>query len=94
MNMLHHCEDPIGLLQSLGGLLMDGGQLYLTSLVRNGRLVGDAYLTLLHKQGWIVQPRSRIELESLLEEGLNRRTEMWIRGNMAYATTASRGATD
>ena len=88
MNVLHHFEDAVDLLRTFRGLLVDGGQMYLTTLVRNDRRVGDAYLSLLHRRGWIVAPRARADIQELLDDGLQMRTAMRTRGNMAYVTTA------
>jgi ubiquinone/menaquinone biosynthesis C-methylase UbiE len=58
MNVLHHVADGASLIYNLHALLASDGQLHLTSLVKNNRFVGDGYLNLLHKQGWIVRPKS------------------------------------
>jgi ubiquinone/menaquinone biosynthesis C-methylase UbiE len=88
MNVLHHVADGAGLIRGLNALLASDGQLHLTSLVKNNRLVGDGYLNLLHKQGWIVRPRTSGEVKHLLEDSLAARIDYRLDGNMAYATTA------
>lgn len=87
MNVLHHVADGGSLIRGLNVLLAEGGQLYLTSLVKNNRVLGDGYLNLLHKQGWIVRPRTSIEVTRLLEDSLTARIDYRLDGNMAYATT-------
>lgn len=87
MNVLHHVADGASLIYNLNALLASDGQLHLTSLVKNTRLVGDGYLRLLHKQGWIVRPRTSGEVKHLLEVSGARRLAYRLDGNMAYATT-------
>lgn len=91
MNVLHHVADGAGLIQSLKALLANGGQLHLTSLVKNKRVVGDGYLNLLYKQGWLVRPRTSGEVKQLLEDALAARLDYKLDGNMAYATAAVAG---
>lgn len=88
MNVLHHYADVANLVRTLKNLLTDNGDIYLTSLVMNSRFVGDRYLSLLHKKGWLVQPRKNGELRKLLQDSLKTNTSFWTEGNMAYATTA------
>ena len=88
MNLLHHLADAAGLLQGLKATLVGGGQLYLTTLVKNNRFVGDRYLNLLHKQGWIVRPRNEVELKRLVEDALSINPGYKLEGNMAYVTAA------
>lgn len=64
-----------------------GGRLFLTSLVRTGRLVGDKYLDLLHKSGEFVRPRGVEELEELLRRALKGEVSCRVEGNMLYAAT-------
>lgn len=84
MNVLHHCADAEVLLRALNQLLTATGQLYLTSLVLSKRLLGDAYLRLLHKQGWIVRPRSAAELNRLINSALRQNPNITTTGNMSY----------
>jgi SAM-dependent methyltransferase len=88
MNVLHHYADGASLIRGLNAALVEGGQLYLTTLVKNNRSVGDRYLNLLHKQGWIVRPRNEVELKRLVEEALSINPSYKLEGNMAYVTTA------
>lgn len=87
MNVLHHCQEAAGLTLCLKELLADGGQIYLTSLVINHRLIGDYYLKALHRQGWIARPRKSAGLEVLLRDSLKRGINYRVEGNMAYAMT-------
>ena len=87
MNVLHlYSGDAPALVSNLGGLLKDGGRLYLTSLVHGGRPVGDNYLRLLHRAGEFVRPRGEDELRGLLEKSLGHKVDCETKGNMAYAT--------
>jgi SAM-dependent methyltransferase len=86
MNLLHHLEDAASLIQGLNASLVEGGQLYLTTLVKNNRAIGDRYLNLLHKQSWIVRPRSSAELQLLVEDLPGISPDYKIEGNMAYVT--------
>jgi SAM-dependent methyltransferase len=90
MNVLHHHSDAAGLIRHLKASLADNGQLYLTSLVKNNRPIGDRYLNLLYKKDWIVRPRSGAELKSLSQDLLGAFPGYWTRGNMAYVTTDMR----
>jgi ubiquinone/menaquinone biosynthesis C-methylase UbiE len=87
MNVLHQFEDAASLLPKLEALVGAGGSLFLTSLVRTGRLVGDVYLGLLHASGEFVRPRGGEELEGLLRQALRRGVSSELRGNMLYAAT-------
>jgi ubiquinone/menaquinone biosynthesis C-methylase UbiE len=87
MNVLHHVEDATALLPNLKVMVADGGRLYLTSLVTNNRLIGDWYLNALHKSGEIVRPRSKSEVQELLEGSLNQEICYRVNGNMAFAST-------
>jgi hypothetical protein len=93
MNVLHlYRGDASALVSSLGALLKEGGRLYLTSLVRGGRVVGDGYLWLLHRAGEFARPRSGDELRGLLEKSLGQKVDCETKGNMAYATAVVRRA--
>jgi ubiquinone/menaquinone biosynthesis C-methylase UbiE len=89
MNVLHHFKDAAGLIPGLRRLLDDDGHLYLTSLVRNNRFVGDYYLKLLHATGELVRPRSGVEVRSLFENSSTQKVSFRTKGNMAFVTTAS-----
>jgi SAM-dependent methyltransferase len=93
MNVLHHYADAAALIRNLNQLLTATGQLYLTSLTLSERLIGDAYLRLLHRRGWIVRPRSVAELNGLIESALRQKPDITTLGNMAYiAMSNGRGA--
>jgi SAM-dependent methyltransferase len=95
MNVLHHCADAAALVRNLSQSLAATGQLYLTSLTLSERLIGDAYLRLLHQQGWIARPRSVAELNGLIESALRQKPDITTAGNMAYiAMLNGRGAED
>ena len=89
MNVLHHVENVAALIPSLKRLLADGGHLYLTSLVSNNRFVGDRYLNTLYATGEFVRPRSNLELKEMLDRSLNQEVSYRVKGNMAFASTAS-----
>ena len=86
MNVLHHFPDAEGLLRGLKTLLSADGQLYLTSLVKSSRLIGDHYLNALHRRGDLVRPRTAVELETLLAGPFAGSVSCRTEGNMAYAT--------
>ena len=89
LNVFHQFEDAANLIRSLKVLLVDGGHLYLTSLVLNNRFMGDQYLRSLYRIGEFVNPRKSIELKRLLNDSLNKSIDYKTRGNMAYVTTAT-----
>ena len=89
MNVLHHVENATALIPSLTRMLVDGGHLYLTSLVSNNRFIGDCYLNALYATGEFARPRSNPELKEMLEESLNQDVSYRVNGNMAFASTAS-----
>jgi ubiquinone/menaquinone biosynthesis C-methylase UbiE len=89
LNVLHQFEDAAALIPNLKRLLVEDGHLYLTSLVSNNRFVGDRYLDALHATGEFVRPRSNLELRKILDMSLKQEVSYRIKGNMAYATTAS-----
>lgn len=88
MNVLHHIENAAGLIANLKGLLNDEGYLYLTSLVYNTRFIGDRYLNALHAKGEFVQPRTSLELRTILDRALGDKVRYRLKGNMAFASTA------
>src|SRR5882762_7320674 len=85
MNVLHQFAGAAALILKLRGLLANGGQLYLTSLVSNGRYIGDRWLGTLYKTGEFVRPRSGVELRNLLEDSLGEVVSYLTKGNMAFA---------
>ncbi|HKO97426.1 MAG TPA: class I SAM-dependent methyltransferase [Pyrinomonadaceae bacterium] len=86
MNVLHQLAGAAELIPKLRVLLAEGGQLYLTSLVSNGRVVGDRWLRTLYKTGEFVSPRSGVELNKLLQDSLDEGVSFRMKGNMAFAT--------
>ncbi len=89
MNVLHQFAGAAELIPKLSGLVVDGGQLYLTSLVSNGRYIGDRWLGTLYKTGEFVRPRSGVELKNLLEDSLGEEVSYLMKGNMAFATAVA-----
>jgi ubiquinone/menaquinone biosynthesis C-methylase UbiE len=89
MNVLHHVENATALIPSLKRMLVDGGHLYLTSLVSNNRFIGDCYLNALYATGEFVRPRSNPELKEILQGSLNQEVSYRVNGNMAFASTGS-----
>jgi len=88
LNVLHQFENAADLIPNLNRLLIDGGQLFLTSLVLNNRFVGDRYLRLLYATGEFVRPRTDFELREILTKALTRQPNYVTRGNMAFVSTA------
>jgi SAM-dependent methyltransferase len=88
MNVLHQFAGAAEMIPKLKTLLANGGQLYLTSLVSNGRYIGDRWLGALHKTGEFVRPRSGVELNKLLDDSLGEEVSYRMKGNMAFATAA------
>ena len=84
MNVIHHHASASSLSAKLIDLLTPGGHLYLTSLVSNNRFIGDLYLRLLNRYGWLVGPRSTYEFKDLLPDKLARNISCSTEGNMAY----------
>jgi SAM-dependent methyltransferase len=89
MNVLHHYADAAALIRNLNQLLAATGQLYLTSLVLSDRLIGDAYLRLLHRQCWIVRPQTVAELNGLIESALRQKQGITTTGSMAYVAMSN-----
>ena len=87
LNVLHQFADATALISNLGGLLTDGGKLYLTSLVSNNRTVGNWYLNALYRSGEFVRPRNEHELRKLLDKAFTRAVSYGVKGNMAFITT-------
>lgn len=86
MNVLHHIEAGDGLITGLKRLLAPGGKLFLTSLVRADRGVGDGYMNLLHRRGEFATPRSPADIERMLGASFDVRLD----GHMAYFTSGNR----
>ncbi|HEX5707055.1 MAG TPA: class I SAM-dependent methyltransferase [Pyrinomonadaceae bacterium] len=88
MNVLHHLSDAAAFLRALASLLGAGGQLHLTSLISNGRAVGDRYLETLYRAGQLARPRTREELRRLVEENCGAPVSFRTEGNMAFVSCA------
>ncbi|HEU4934096.1 MAG TPA: class I SAM-dependent methyltransferase [Pyrinomonadaceae bacterium] len=84
MNVLHLFQDAAGLISSLNILLTNEGCLFLTSLVSSNRFIGDAYLRALYLTKEFVRPRSRSELEKIINDSGTREVSLSVKGNMAF----------
>lgn len=89
MNVLHQFADAAAMIPKLRTLLANDGQLYLTSLVSNGRYIGDHWLRFLHKTGEFVRPRSAVGLHKMLDDSLGEGVRYRTKGNMAFAAAAA-----
>ena len=87
MNVLHQFHDAAGLVSIFKNLLTDEGCLFLTSLVSNNRLIGDVYLRALYLTKEFVRPRSRSELEKIMNDAGMHGVDLSVRGNMAFLAT-------
>lgn len=87
MNVLHLFQDAEGLISNLNGLLTTDGSLFLTSIVKCNRFIGDAYLRALYRAKEFVRPRSRSELEKLVNESGMREVSLSLKGNMAFVVS-------
>jgi ubiquinone/menaquinone biosynthesis C-methylase UbiE len=86
LNVLHQFAAATVLLQNLEGLLADEGHLFLTSLISNDRFIGDRYLSALYRMREFVPPRTRAQLQSILNEALQREVTYMEKGNMAFVS--------
>lgn len=84
MGMLHLFDAAVPLVRSLDRLVEPGGQLFLSSLVTNGRL-GDRYMRFLHRAGEIAAPRTADTLKRALLDTLGPNLTWSVVGNMSYA---------
>src|SRR5690606_4627710 len=87
MNVLHHCSDLRTVVPELERMLSEDGNLLMTSLVSNKRLVGDVYLKMLYRSGKFARPRTAPELHENLRVLLKRRLRLRTEGNMAFIET-------
>lgn len=87
LNVLHQFKDAGALILNLKRSLNFGGRLYLTSLVTNGRFIGDNYLNALYAAGEFVRPRSEVKLKEILERPLGQGVSCWTTGNMAFVVS-------
>jgi ubiquinone/menaquinone biosynthesis C-methylase UbiE len=83
MGMLHLFDAVQPLVRAMDRLVEPGGQLFLSSLVMNGRF-GDRYMRLLHRAGEIATPRTAEALKRVLLETLGSDTTYSVVGNMSY----------
>ncbi len=90
LNVLHQFADATALVSGLNELLSESGNLYLTSLISNNRIIGDWYLKALHRTGEFVPPRSERELRELFVNAFGERMDYAQNGNMAFVTTKTR----
>ena len=79
LNVLHQFADVTALVSGLNELLSESGNLYLTSLISNNRIIGDWYLEALYRTGEFVRPRSERELRELFVNAF-----YVEKGNMAF----------
>ena len=89
MNVLHHIADARALLADLETLLVDRGELYVTSLVKSSSVIGDWYLERLYSRGDFVRPRTAVEFRNLLDSSARHRVAFFTTGNMAFATVTA-----
>ena len=89
LNVLHQFQDAAVLVSNFKDLLTEHGCLFLTSLVSNNRLIGDAYLRALYATKEFVRPRSRSELEKMMNDAGLHELDVRVRGNMAFLATAN-----
>ena len=94
LNVLHQFADATALVSGFNELLSESGNLYLTSLISNNRIVGDWYLEALYRAGEFVRPRSERELRELFVNAFGQRMNYAEKGNMAFVTTATRSVSD
>ena len=79
LNVLHQFADATALVSSLNDSLSESGNLYLTSLIANNRIIGDWYLEALYRTGEFERPRSEQELRELFVNAF-----YMEKGNMAF----------
>lgn len=87
LNVLHQFKDAATLILNFKRLLNVGGHLYLTSLVTNGRFIGDNYLNALHAAGEFVRPRSETAIKKICGSALGQEVICWTKGNMAFVVS-------
>jgi ubiquinone/menaquinone biosynthesis C-methylase UbiE len=91
LNVLHQLDEAAALVSNLGRLLTESGRLYLTSLVIKERFIGDWYLRALHLAREFVRPRTRGELQRLIEtERFQSTFDLRVDGSMAFLSLDSR----
>jgi ubiquinone/menaquinone biosynthesis C-methylase UbiE len=82
MNVLHVIDDAKAMVDELRKVLMDGGAIFLTSLVL-GRSLGDRYLRLLHRSGGVALPRTQDQISAVVSE-MGIPISHSIKGNMMF----------
>ena len=87
LNVLHQFADATALVSGLNELLSESGNLYLTSLIANNRIIGDWYLKALYRSGEFVRPRSEREVRDVFVNALDQRMSYTEKGNIAFVTT-------
>jgi SAM-dependent methyltransferase len=92
LNILHLFEDAPKLISELSALRTPEGGLYITSLVLNGRFIGDRYLNALHRAGEVVRPRSSVELTRMAEDILGKNINYSSKGSMTFITAPTMSA--
>jgi SAM-dependent methyltransferase len=83
MGLLHIFPDPQLLVAGLEAQCAPGADLFMSSLVRAGRLLGDRYLALLERSGQIAAPRTEAQLLAALGRR-PRRVAVARRGNSLF----------
>jgi hypothetical protein len=81
---LHQFQDAAVLVSNLKKLLNHDGCLFVSSLVSTNRLIGDMYLRALYATKEFVRPRSRSELETIMNDAGARELDLSVKGNMAF----------
>jgi ubiquinone/menaquinone biosynthesis C-methylase UbiE len=86
LNVLHQFADAATLVSGFNELLCEEGNLYLTSLILNNRMIGDWYINMLYRTGEFVRPRNERELRELFSRAFGERVSYVEKGNMAFVT--------
>lgn len=86
LNVLHQFADAATLVSGFNELLCEEGNLYLTSLISNNRMIGDWYINMLYRTGEFVRPRNERELRELFSGAFGERVSYVEKGNMAFVT--------
>jgi len=87
LNVLHQFADAAALISNLNDLVIDGGSMYLTSLVSTNRSVGNWYLNALYRSGEFVRPRNERGLKELVDKASTQNISYRVKGNMAFITS-------
>lgn len=84
LNVLHQFAEATALLHNMERLLVDGAELFLTSLILNNRFVGDRYLHALYRIREFVHPRTSSDLYNMVKEAMQHDVSYSAQGNMAF----------